>query len=68
MLLGLTTRVIYFWNALDIMMKIRMDMTAISAKCNTVQCSGQVNPSQEGLSNRINPLAKGVAPAIVLPP
>ena len=26
------------------------------------------NPSQEGLSNRINPLAKGVAPAIVLPP
>ena len=25
------------------------------------------NPSQEGLSNRINPLAKGVAPAIVLP-
>ena len=26
------------------------------------------NLSQEGLSNRINPLAKGVAPAIVLPP
>ena len=31
-------------------------------------CMGQDNPSQEGLSNRINPLAKGVAPAIVLPP
>ena len=27
-----------------------------------------INLSQKGLSNRINPLAKGVAPAIVLPP
>ena len=27
-----------------------------------------INLSQEGLSSKINPLAKGVAPAIVLPP
>ena len=31
-------------------------------------CTILTNLSQEGLSNRINPLAKGVAPAIVLPP
>ena len=33
-----------------------------------VFCSPPHNLSQEGLSNRINPLAKGVSPAIVLPP
>ena len=30
--------------------------------------TGPTNLSQEGLSNRINPLTKGVAPAKVLPP
>ena len=38
--------------------------------CSTVLDNHTIttNPSQEGLPNRINPLAMGVAPAIVVPP